>query len=413
MEKVDYENIDFEDFDDAICELHKGRLLMGVNNYGFVKPSPIQSKTIQPIKDGRNLIAQARSGSGKTGAFVIGAFAKIIEEEKYPQAVILANTHELATQIKFVAEEIGKKLKINICLCVGGKEENVNSETENLEFAKTSQLLICTPGRLTGLIRLCPLLLSKLKILIFDEADALLADGFIDQIKYILHNIPMSTQICLFSATAGSENIENNKQYILDNPVEIRIKDEEIKVDLIKNFVFNTRTRENKICILEDLYKTINICQSVIFVNSIGAAKDLAKELRKQYSVGLIHGDLPRSERIKIHQKFRETSIRVLIATDVIARGIDIQNVGLIINYEIPSGKGFKECYYHRIGRTGRYGKKGVAISLISNRHEDDRLREISTFYNIDINVLPNLDSINTYLSDSKGYSYTNLLSEQ
>lgn len=422
----DYQNIDHDEFDDVLCEFFKGKLLTNIYNYGFNKPSSIQGKTIQPIKDGRNLIAQARSGSGKTGAFVIGAFTKL-NDEKYPQAIILANTQELAIQIKAVADEIGKNLNINICLCTGGiitsgesNNDVQNTEEQNLEIAKVSQLLICTPGRLNGLIRMNPKLLSKLKILIFDEADILLSEKFVDQIQSILKNIPSTTQICLFSATTGSKNIQENKEYIMDNPVEIYIKKEQIKVDLIKNYVFDAGNNggndmdndRNKLMVLEDLYKTVNICQSVIFVNSIKSAINLARELRKKHTVGLIHGKLPRLERMKILQKFRDTSIRVLIATDVIARGIDIQKVGLIINYEVPFGDDFEGQYIHRVGRSGRYGKRGVAVNIITDKKEERRLKMISDHYKIKFHPLPDLEAINYYLSDSKGYSYTEIIGD-
>jgi superfamily II DNA/RNA helicase len=414
MNDKDYQDIDHDEFDDVLCEYHKGKLLTNVYNYGFNKPSSIQAKTIQPMTDGRNLIAQARSGSGKTGAFVIGAYTKI-NEEKYPQVVILANTHELAVQIKTVASEIGKNLNVNICLCIGGVDNNVeenNTEEKNLETAKTSQLLVCTPGRLNGLVRIYPKLLSKLKLLIFDEADILLSEKFVDQIRIILKHVPSSSQICLFSATTDSKNIQDNKENIMSNPVEIYIKKEQIKVDLIKNYIFKAENDDNKLCVLEDLYKTVNICQSVIFVNSIKSAINLAKQLRKKHSVGLIHGKLTRLERMKILQKFRETNIRVLIATDVIARGIDIEKVGLIINYEVPIGNGFEDQYIHRVGRSGRYGKRGVAVNIVTDKREEKRLKMISNQYKMEFHYLPKLEAINYYLSDSTGYSYTEIIGD-
>jgi translation initiation factor 4A len=399
MSKIDYQNIDFDDFDETLCEYHDGKLLKGVYDFGFLKPSQIQSKTMQPMKDGRDLIAQAQSGSGKTGAFVIGSFIKIDKNEKYPQVIILANTRELTMQIKNVASEIGKYLGIDICLCIGG-DENDNTIYKNLEVASISQMLVCTPGRLNGLIKTNLSLLSKLKLVIFDEADILLSDNFIEQTQFILLNIPRMTQIALFSATSNSENIQKNKKDFMKNPVEIYIKKEKIKVDSIKNYVFDAGKEEDKFSILEDIYNNVNVCQSVIFVNTINSAIDLTKRLRKSnHSVGLIHGQLSHLDRMNTLQKFRDTSVRVLVATDIISRGIDIQKVGLIINYEIPKGVGFEEQYIHRVGRTGRYKKTGVAINIMSERQEWYRIEKISQHYKIEFFELVSLDTINYDLS--------------
>lgn len=408
MSKMDYQNIDFDDFDEALCEYHDGKLLKGVYDFGFIKPSQIQSKTMQPMKDGRDLIAQAQSGSGKTGAFVIGSFIKIDKNEKYPQVIILANTRELTMQIKSVASEIGKYLDLNICLCIGGAE-NDNTIDKNLEIASKSHMLVCTPGRLNGLIKTNHSLLSKVKLVIFDEADILLSDDFIEQIQYVLLNVPRMAQICLFSATSNSENIQNNKKDFMKNPVEIYIRKERIKVDLIKNYVFDAGKEEDKFSILEDIYNNVNVCQSVIFVNTIKSAIDLTQRLRKsKHSVGLIHGQLSHLERMKTLQKFRDTSIRVLVATDIISRGIDIQKVGLIINYEIPKGVGFEEQYIHRVGRTGRYKKTGVAINIMSEKQEWYRIGKVSQHYKIEFFELVSLDKINYNLSGTYSYEGTN-----
>jgi translation initiation factor 4A len=406
MSKTDYQSIDYDDFDEPICEYHNGKLLKGIYDFGFVKPSPIQSKTIKPITDGRDLIAQAQSGSGKTGAFVIGSLTKINTSEKYPQVVILANTRELTMQIKNVASEIGKYLDIEICLCIGGLEGD-NTIEKNLIQAEKSQMLICTPGRLNGLIKSNSNLLSKLKMIVFDEADVLLSEDFIDQIKFIFEAFPRKTQVCFFSATSNSSAIQSNKQYILDNPIEIYIRKEQIKVDLIKNYTFDITNEENKFSVLQDIYNDINICQSIIFVNTIKSAIELVKKLRKsKYSVGLIHGQLTHLERMRTMQKFRNTSIRVLVATDIITRGIDIEKVGLIINYEIPRGPGFEEQYLHRVGRTGRFGKLGVAINMISDRYESERCARIARKYGIKFFDLEKLEKISYDLSGVGGYSY-------
>jgi translation initiation factor 4A len=409
-----YQTVDYEDFDEPLCKYHGGSLLKGVYEYGFEKPSPIQAKSIDPIADGHDLIAQAQSGSGKTGAFVIGALMKVDPTVYFPQAVILANTRELASQIRDVTHEIGKfigggKHKIKVTLCIGGIHENLNRTELNLKDAMNSHILVCTPGRLNGLLKESKILLDNLKILIFDEADQLLSNDFIDQIKSILQATPQNTQICLFSATTNSRNIQNTKKHFMSNPVELHIKKEDIKVDQIKNYVIDAEKEENKYPILLDLYKSINICQAVIFVNTISNAAYLTSRLRKDgHTVGLIHGKLSDVERMETLKKFRKAQTRILVATDVIARGIDVQQVGLVINYDIPTGNNYQEQYIHRIGRSGRYGKLGVAINILTNdKAEWFRVKDISTNYHVDFSKMPSLDQVNYYLSGVKGYSFT------
>lgn len=409
----DYQNVDYEDFDEPLSEFHKGMLLKGVYDYGFEKPSQIQAKSIGPIVDGRDLIAQAKSGSGKTGAFVISSLTKVDITQDYPQVVILANTRELASQIKDVAQEIGKfiggKHKLKITLCIGGIYENINKPEQNLEQAKKSHILICTPGRLSGLLRLSDFLLDNLKILILDEADQLLSDDFIDQIKSILKSIPKNTQICLFSATTNSPNIQNTKRHFMSNPVELYIKQEEIQVDQIKNYVIDAKKENNKYSILLDLYNKINICQAVIFVNTVKKVCELTARLRKEgYGVGMIHGKLNDMERMETLKNFRKAKTRILVATDVIARGIDVQQVGLVINYDIPLGDNYQEQYIHRIGRSGRYGKVGVAINLlIDDKYEWSRMENIQEAYGIKFMKAPVLEKITYDLSGIKGYNFT------
>lgn len=412
-EQPSYQNIDYEDFDEPLYQYHNGALLKGVYEYGFEKPSVIQAKCLKPIADGRDLIAQAQSGSGKTGAFVIGALMKINPNINKPQAVILANTRELASQIRDVTYQLGKfigenKSKLKVTLCVGGIQQEQNSAENNYKDASNSHILVCTPGRLNGLLKMSGDLLNHLKILIFDEADQLLSQDFIEQIKNIIETVPKTTQICLFSATTQTQNIQNTKEYFMSNPVELYINKEKIKVDQIKNYVIDAEKENNKYSILVDLYKNINICQAVIFVNTVDKASELASRLRKDgHSVGVIHRKLTDIERMETLKKFRKTQTRILVATDVVARGIDVQQVGLVINYDVPFGEGFMEQYIHRVGRSGRYGKLGVAINILTNdKSEWYRIKDISRKYNIKFLNMPNLEEVNYYLSGVNGYNF-------
>jgi superfamily II DNA/RNA helicase len=418
-EQQTYQNIDYEDFDEPLYQYHNGALLKGVYEY-FEKPSVIQAKCMKPIADGRDLIAQAQSGSGKTGAFVIGALMKVNPEIKTPQAVILASTRELASQIKDVTYNLGKfigedKSKLKVTLCVGGIQNENNKTENNLKEASNSHILVCTPGRLNGLLKVSKDLFNNLKIFIFDEADQLLSKDFIEQTQNIIKLIPKKTQMCLFSATTQTQHIQNTKKYFMSNPVELYIDRDKIKVDQIKNYYIRAEKENNKYSIIVDLYKNISICQAVIFVNTIDKASELASRLRKDgQTVGLIHRKLPDIERMEIIKKFKKTHIRILVATDIIARGIDVQQVGLVINYDIPFGEGFAEQYIHRVGRSGRFGKLGVAINLLTDdKSEEYRIRDISKKYGIKFTEMPILQDINNYLGDVNGYSFKKIENDE
>jgi translation initiation factor 4A len=403
-EKIDYQNSEYDDFSDIFHDSKYESLLKGIYEYGFEKPSSIQSKAIKPIIDGRDLIAQAQSGSGKTGAFVLGALSKINIKLSYPQGVIVANTRELAVQIKDVACELGKYTGIKIALCKGGMQNETDGNIMD------HHLLICTPGKLIGTLKKNPNLFNNLAIFILDEADQLLSANFIDQTQAIMTQLHPNTQVCIFSATTNSKNIQNTKEYFLKNQVEIYIKKEEIQVNKIKNYTVDAHEECNKFDILVELYKKITICQAVIFVNTIEKACSLGKKLKNEgHAVGVIHGKLDDITRMDTLKRFRKTEIRVLIATDVIARGIDVQQVGLVINYDIPKGEGFKEQYIHRVGRSGRYEKIGVAINILTddnNNSEWLRIHKISQSYKIIFDKLPKLADINYYLNGINGYSF-------
>jgi translation initiation factor 4A len=399
----DYNNLDFTSFDDFLFEFHEGNLIKGIYAYGFEKPSPIQAKTIVPICDGVDIIAQARSGSGKTGAFVIGTLARVNIEEQFIQAVIIANTKELASQIFHVFKNIGNSINVKLSLCVGGSDTS-----SNLKEAYESHILICTPGRLFGLIEKDMFrkpkirMLDRLKLLIIDEADLLLGKNFIEQTKNIITNIPKKTQICLFSATYAREALELTREF-MNKPIKILIEAEKISVEAIKNYYINVGEEDNKYSIILDFYQKISVCQAVIFVNSIEKGVDLAEKLvNNGYPVGLLHSKLEDEKRLDVLKKFRLTQTRILIATDLISRGIDVQQVGLVINYDVP---GKIEQYIHRVGRSGRYGKLGVAITFVTDDNYDvEKMKNIQKIYKINFEELPTLDNVNKYLTGSNGF---------
>lgn len=414
-----YEEI--ENFDDSLGEYADGTLVKGIYEYGFDRPSPIQAKTIPPILEGRDTIAQAQSGSGKTGAFVIASLTKIDNTQNYPQVIIVVNTHELAMQVDGVAKNISKHMNIKRCLCIGGKmggdKDQKNNVYTNLRDAYNSHFLVATPGRLNDLIKRGDEkhidLLSGVKILILDEADKLLT-SFTDDIRALTKCIPKNTQVCMFSATYPTDSLEITRKIVKD-PVNILIKPESVSVDMIKNYFVILEREEYKYGTLVDIYSHVSVCQTVIFVNSVKKADDLALKLEHDgHSVGVLHSKLDDHIRMQKLLEFRKMKTRILIATDIISRGIDVQQVGLVINYDVPDDP---EQYIHRVGRSGRYGKAGIAITFVKDgksrysRFGNDGLSDTAKMenilqrYSINFEHMPSLDNINSKLTGNNDYS--------
>jgi translation initiation factor 4A len=408
-DEINYQEIDYDNFDDFLCEYHEGNLLRGIYGYGFEKPSLIQAKAIQPILDGKDLIAQAQSGSGKTGAFTIAAISKVDAKINKPQIIIIANTRELALQIVNVASELAKYTGIKISACIGG-QTGKDAQT-NLKEAHSSHILIGTPGRLADLIERDgrkkggSTLFNELKLFVLDEADALLGSDFLQQIYVVIKKLPKTSQIALFSATFLPETLELTSKF-MNNPVRILVEREKVSVDLIKNFFVDIGREEHKYAVLVELYQKVSVCQAVIFVNSIRKAIDVSERLRYDgHAVGTIHAKLNDVERNDVLKNFRKTQTRILVATDIISRGIDVQQVGLVVNYDVPFEA---EHYIHRVGRSGRYGKLGVAITLTTNHHMDyTRMENIESTYSIRFSPLPGLEEINNLLTGMKGYIFS------
>ena len=395
---INYQEIDYDCFDDFLCEQHEGNLLRGIYGYGFEKPSQIQAKGIKPILDGRDLIAQAQSGSGKTGAFTLASIAKVDAKINKPQVIIVAPTRELALQIAGVAKELAKYTNIKILECIG--QNGMNAIT-NLKHALTSHILVGTPGRLVDLVEKDKKLLNNLKLFVLDEADVLLGPDFVAQIYMIISKLPSTTQVALFSATYLTETLNITSKF-MKNPVTILVDNEKVSVDIIKNYFVDIEKEEYKYAVLVELYQKVSVCQAVIFVNHIKKAIDVTERLRYDgHAVGIIHKNLTNIERQEVLTNFRRSQTRILVATDIISRGIDVQQVGLVINYDVPFEA---EQYIHRVGRSGRYGKIGVAITLTA-RNDYRNMGNIERKYNIRFVPLPSLEDVNNYLTGMKGYT--------
>jgi superfamily II DNA/RNA helicase len=358
----------------------KEELLRGIYAYGYEKPSLIQANSIPHINAKRDIVAQSHSGTGKTASFGIGVLQTIDTTSNYVQAIIVAPTRELADQSNDVISSLGSFMSVKTCVSIGG-----SSVHENRYRLKNAHVVIGTPGRLVDLIERSILSTSHVKILVMDEADQLLQQDFLEKIKYIVNSIPEDSQICLFSATMPKELMYVTTKF-LNDPVNIFVKQEELTLDGIKQYIVDVGKEQYKLETLMDLYKSLRISQSIIFVNTIAKAEYVKKNLKdNNFTVAMFHGQLTPQERREVMKKFKSGDCRVLISSDVLSRGIDVQHVNIVINYDLSNDK---ESYIHRIGRSGRYGRKGLAINFVTDKtmYIIDELRD---HYKTVIDYLP------------------------
>jgi len=367
-----------ESFDDMGL---KEEILRGVYAYGFEKPSAIQKRAIVPLAKNKDIIAQAQSGTGKTATFTIGILQQLDMGLKECQALILAPTRELAQQIQRVVMAIGDYLEVRCHACVGGTRVRDDIDT----LRNGVNVVVGTPGRVYDMLSRRVLRPDHIKALVLDEADEMLSRGFKDQIYDIFQALPSSIQVGLFSATMPPDALDLTRKFMRE-PIRILVKKEQLTLEGIKQYYVNVEKEEWKLDTLCDLYDTLNITQCVIFCNSRRKVDWLTDKLRsRDFTVSSTHGDLTSQEREVILSQFRTGSSRILITTDLLARGIDVQQVSLVINYDLPRNL---ENYLHRIGRSGRFGRKGVAINFVTK--DDVRLlREIEQFYNTHIEEMP------------------------
>ncbi|CAG5089048.1 Oidioi.mRNA.OKI2018_I69.PAR.g12066.t1.cds [Oikopleura dioica] len=356
-------------------------LLRGIYAYGFEKPSAIQQRAIKQIIKGRDVIAQAQSGTGKTATFSISTLQVLDTSVRETQALILCPTRELAQQVQKVILALGDYMNVQAHVCIGGT--NVGEDIRKLDFGQ--HVVVGTPGRTFDMIRRRNLRTRNIKLLILDEADEMLNRGFKEQIYDVYRYLPPATQVVLVSATLPHEILEMTHKFMSD-PIRILVKRDELTLEGIKQFFVAVEREEWKFDTLCDLYDTLTITQAVIFCSTKRKVDWLAEKMREaNFTVSAMHGDMPQKERNEIMREFRSGQTRVLISTDVWARGLDVPQVSLIINYDLPNNR---ELYIHRIGRSGRYGRKGVAINFV--RNDDIRiLRDIEQYYSTQIDEMP------------------------
>jgi len=368
----------WEDFD------IKTELLRGIYNMGFEKPSPIQQKAIKPIIMNRDIIGQAQSGSGKTGTFSIGVLQQIDISIKEPQAILLAPTHELANQIANVIKTIGNMMNgLVVQLLIGGTSiyEDINLLNKN-----PPHVVVGCPGRVFDTIKRQQLNMNHIRIFVLDEADEILSAGFKDQIYNIFQYLPASIQVAIFSATMPTEILQLTDKF-MRNPVKIIMKNEDLNLECIQQYYIAVQNDTAKYEMLKTLFEYFNVSQCIIYANSVQRVIDVHNAMLSEgFSVCCIHSNMNKQEREQVFSSFKNGSSRVLISSNITSRGIDVQQVSTVINFDIP------QCvhnYLHRIGRSGRWGRKGLAINFVTRR-DICYMRNIENHYKSTIQELPN-----------------------
>ena len=372
---------EFHTWDDDNLEL-KRNLLRGIYGIGFENPSPIQKKAIIPMTEKNDIIAQAQSGTGKTGAFSIATLQIIDETLDKTQAIIMSPTRELSKQIHGVLSMLSSQMNIKLQLLIGG-----TSTDEDKEKLKNNNphIIIGCPGRIYDMLRRKHIDTEKLNLLVLDEADEMLSSGFKEQIYNIFQYLNNEVQVALFSATIPNDLYSLTNQFMRD-PIKILVKQEKLTLQGIKQFYIGLDNDEHKFMALKDLFSAISVNQCIIYCNSINRTKDLYNAmLKEEYPVICIHSGMSETERQESYQSFKSGQARTLICTDLFSRGIDVQQVSVVINFDVPKNI---HVYIHRIGRSGRWGRKGVGINFITKR-DQGKLEEIKQFYCTQVDELP------------------------
>jgi translation initiation factor 4A len=358
-------------------------LLRGIYAYGFEKPSEIQKKSIAPILAGRDVIAQAQSGMGKTGAFSIGTLGRIDVSKPKVQAILMAPTHELVKQTNSVIKALGGMLPgLRVKTLIGGT--SIQEDSDEIRDSCPHVIVGCA-GRIYDMFRRRYLSGRDIRIMVLDEADEMLSQGFQQKIHQIFQFMPQDLQVVLFSATLPPEILEITKEF-MRNPVRITMEAEKLNLECITQYYIALRHDGDKYDTLKDLFSVISVNQTIIYCNSIHRVTDLYKAMTDEgFSVCYIHSSMDKVERDKAFQSFRTGGFRVLISSDITARGIDVQQVSTVINFDITR---CPHKYLHRIGRSGRWGRKGMAINFVT-RQDTETMRRIERHYGIEIKELP------------------------
>lgn len=414
LESFESEFIDSDGTSSKILD----NILRGIYELGFERPTGVQKDVIVPLIKGYDTIVQANSGMGKTGAFVIGGLHRIDWSLNKVQLLILEPTATLVEQTRKVVSVIGKyccDYPVDEWLMSSyGGGKRVSEEVDFIRSGKC-KIVVGTPGRISHLMRI-GVFGPHLRLLILDEVDNLLDEHFLGDIHDILVHVPSTIQIGTFSATMSEQSLEYARLLVRkDVPVvEILLETEQVSLKGIQQYKVELGEIDNensdtgngitvmdrcKLEVLFDLYQRLSVAKSIIFSNSRKKAEWIGKELlNNNYTVGIIHGELDRMSRIRVEKEYRENKYRILSSSDLSSRGFDVQDLALVINFDVPHGSMAVETYIHRVGRTGRYGRKGMSITLVrsGNKHEQNVIETINSKYGGNIVDLPS-DIFDTY----------------
>jgi len=387
MEEI---NIEEEELYDASYEIQEwdeldldNKILRGIFAYGYEKPSPIQQKAIKPLMSGKDIIAQAQSGTGKTATFTIGALANINVSLNTTQVLVLSPTRELTVQTARVFSSIGcmmDELKVQMLFGGSAVEEGSSFSSKN-----TPHVICGCPGRVYDMMRRDRIRSKDIKLVILDEADEMLSSGFKEQVYNIFQHFNSNIQVALFSATLPQVIFPIIKK-IMRNPVKIIVKKEMLTLEGIKQYYIAVDDDRQKYATLKNLFSYLSVSQCIIYCNSVRRVSDLYEAMKEdEFPVCCIHSNMDKSARDAAFNDFRSGSSRVMISSNVTARGIDIQQVSIVINFDLPK---CVHTYLHRIGRSGRWGRKGVGINFITRR-DVTKMKEIESHYACQVDEMP------------------------
>ena len=358
-------------------------LLRGIYAYGFEVPSVIQQQAIKPLISGRDVVVQAQSGTGKTATFTIGSLANVDVTDNNTQVLVLSPTKELTIQTAKVFTGLGGMMDgLRIQTLYGGSAVEEGSAFSN---KKTPHVICGCPGRVFDMMRRGRISSKKIKLVILDEADEMLSSGFKEQVYNIFQYFSNTIQVALVSATLP-DSINAIIEKIMRNPIRISVKREALTLEGIAQYYIAVDDDRQKYATLKDLYSLISISSSIIYCNSVKRVQDLYEAMKEdEFSVCRIHSGMDKEERAKAFEDFRQGHTRVLISSNVTARGIDIQQVSVVVNFDVPK---CVNTYLHRIGRSGRWGRKGIGINMITRR-DVAKLKEIEQHYATQITEMP------------------------
>ncbi len=381
-------NIDLKYYDKFEDMNLREDVIRSIFSFGFERPSPIQRIAIKPIIDGYDCVIQSHSGTGKTATFIIGALQTLDLSLKAPQVIIISNTRELSEQHQKVFRSLADYSNASSYLCIGGDMSN-----KYMAGTIRNEVIIGTPGRIGDMIKRKYIDTSNIKLIIVDEADEVLSSGFQKQVSMIFRSIQNELyQTVLISATIPQEMTDLIQYILKKNYVSILVKDDDLTLDGIKQYYADIG--ENyKMNALMDVLNNVRISQGVIYCNKKQKADEIKRQLMdNNFKCDVLHSDLMPKERKAVLNEFISGSTRILVTTDVMARGIDVQQISVVVNYDMPK---HPQTYIHRIGRSGRFGRKGLAINFVGH-NEMNILSNIQKTYNTHILYLPqNLQDLN------------------